>query len=96
MSTISSLKSIDNKNDVYRDKDCMKKFLKSLREHAMRIIKWNEIINKRAARLKWKSKICFINKEKRDNRYLNDKNLTKLEIIVIIQDEIEVLRIAFL
>ena len=39
MSTISSLKSIDNKNDVYRDKDCMKKFRKSLREHAMRIIK---------------------------------------------------------
>ena len=43
-----------------------------------------------------KKQNLFINKEKRDNRYLKDKNLTKLEIIVIIQDDIEVLRIAFL
>ena len=51
MSTISSFKSIENKHDVYRGKDCMKKFCESLREHAMKIINFlkNEVINKRAA-----------------------------------------------
>ena len=52
MSTISSFRSIENKHDVYRGKDCMKKFCESLREHAMKIInfkkKKNEI-NKTAA-----------------------------------------------
>ena len=38
MSTISLLKSIENKHDVYRGKDCMKKFCESLRKHAMKII----------------------------------------------------------
>ena len=37
MSTISSFKNIENKHDVYRGKDCMKKFCESLREHAMKI-----------------------------------------------------------
>ena len=31
-------KSIENIHDVYRDKDCMKKFYESLREQAMKII----------------------------------------------------------
>ena len=55
MSTISSFSSIENKNDVYRGKDCMKKFCEFVREHAMKIInfkkKKNEVINKRAARI---------------------------------------------
>ena len=38
MSTISSFRSIENKHDVYRGKDCMKKFCESLREHALKII----------------------------------------------------------
>ena len=38
MATISPFKSIKNKHDVYRGKDCMKKFCESLREHAMKII----------------------------------------------------------
>ena len=32
MSTISSFKSIENKHDVYKGKDCMKKFCESLKE----------------------------------------------------------------
>ena len=36
--TIFSFKSIENKHDVYRGKDCMKKFCESLRKHAMKII----------------------------------------------------------
>ena len=37
-STIASFRSIKIKHDVYRGKDCMKKFRESLREHAMKII----------------------------------------------------------
>ena len=36
ISTISSLRTIENKHDVYRGKDCMKKFCEFLREHAMK------------------------------------------------------------
>ena len=38
ISTISSLRSIENKHDVYRGSDYMKSFCESLREHAMKII----------------------------------------------------------
>ena len=38
MSTISLFRSIENKHDVYRGKDCTKKFCKFLKEHAMKII----------------------------------------------------------
>ena len=38
MSSISSLKIIENRHDVYRSKDCMRKFCESLREHSMKII----------------------------------------------------------
>ena len=38
ISTILSFKSIENKNDVFRGKDYMKKFCESLREHAIKII----------------------------------------------------------
>ena len=38
VSTISSFKNIENKHDVYIGKDCIKKFGKSLREHAIKII----------------------------------------------------------
>ena len=65
MSTISSFKSIENKHDIYRGKDCMKKFCESLREHAMKIInfkkKENEVINKRAAEImKMKKSFIFV------------------------------------
>ena len=38
MSTISSFKNIKNNHNLYRGKNCMKKFCKSLRERAIRII----------------------------------------------------------
>ena len=37
MSTTLPFKDTENKHDVYRGKDCMKKFCESLREHAMKI-----------------------------------------------------------
>ena len=38
MSTIWTFDGIQNKQDVYRGEDCMKKFCESLTEHAMKII----------------------------------------------------------
>ena len=38
VSKISSFRSIENKDDVYRGKDCMKKFCQSSREHAVKLI----------------------------------------------------------
>ena len=38
ISTISSFNRIENKRDVHRGKDCMKKLCESVREHAMKII----------------------------------------------------------
>ena len=38
MLPIWSFKSIENKHDIYRGQDCMKKFYKYLREHAKEII----------------------------------------------------------
>ena len=38
MSTISSFRRIEHKHDVYRGKDCMKKFYEFFREHSMKMI----------------------------------------------------------
>ena len=37
LSTILSFKSIENKDDICRGKDCMKTFCESLKEHAVKI-----------------------------------------------------------
>ena len=42
MSTISWFRSIENKHDVYRGKDCLKKFCEFLRGHAMEIISFKK------------------------------------------------------
>ena len=42
MPTISSFKHVENKHDVYKGKDCMKKFCKSIRENAMNIISFKK------------------------------------------------------
>ena len=41
-------------------------------------------------------KFCYICKEKIEDKYVKDKNIAKLEIIVIIQGNIKVLRIAYI
>ena len=59
MFAISSVRSIENKHDVYRGKDCEKTFCEFLREHTIKIINLkkntDEVINKRAAII-WKCK----------------------------------------
>ena len=42
MSTISSFRSIENKHNVYKGKNCMEKFCESLREHAVKIINFKK------------------------------------------------------
>ena len=62
--TISSFKSIENKHNVYRGKDCMKKFCGSLREHAMKIIifKKNKVksLMKEQQESYENAKICYL------------------------------------
>ena len=42
IATTSSFRGIENKHDLYRGKDCMKKFCESLREHAIDTIRFNK------------------------------------------------------
>ena len=62
--TISSFKSIENKHNVYRGKDCMKKFCGSLREYAMKIIifKKNKVksLMKEQQESYENAKICYL------------------------------------
>ena len=67
MSTVSSFKSITNKHDVCRGNDCMNKFCKSLRQHAMKILTNEQ---------QWSyenTKICHTCKEKFDDKHVKDK-----------------------
>ena len=67
MSTISLFKSIENNHNVYKGKHCIKKFCESLREHAMKIIKFEKKKMKsllKEQRESYKNaKICYICKE---------------------------------
>ena len=82
MSTISSFKSIENKHDVYRGKDTMKKFCESLRENAMEIInfkkKKTKLLTKEQQESYENSNICYICKEKFENKYMKDKKYCKV------------------
>ena len=77
----------------------MKKFCHLLRVHAMKIINFkekNEIINKRTARVKGKIQISVIFVKKDLKISISKiKNIVKLEIIVIMQNNIEVLHISY-
>ena len=82
MSTISSFRSIENKHDIYRSKNCMKKFCESLREHAMKMINFKKkkmkLSTKEQQELYENAKICYICKEKFENKYLKDKKYCKV------------------
>ena len=56
MSTIFSFKSKENQHDVYRAKDCMKKFYELLMRYSVLKRKKNEVIYKRTAGIIWKHK----------------------------------------
>ena len=95
MSTISLFRSIGNKCDVCRGKDCMKKFCEFLREHTIKTInlKKTKLLTKEQEELYENAKVCYICKEKFENKYLKDKK--KLEIILIMLEKIEELCITY-
>ena len=82
MSRISSFRSIENKLDVYRRKDCMEYFYEFLREHV------KSIINFRKKKMKlWtkeqqepyeNAKLFYICKEKFENKYFKDKKYLRV------------------
>ena len=67
-STISSFESIENQQDVYGDKDCMKKFCESLRDNVIKINNFEKkkmkLFTKQLQESYENAKICYIRKEK--------------------------------
>ena len=41
------------------------------------------------------AKICYIYKERNEDKYLKEKKIVRLEIIVITQENVEVLHVAY-
>ena len=82
MSTIFSFRSIENKHEVYRGKDCMKKFCEYLREDAKKIVNFKkekiQLLTKEQQESYENAKICYICKEKYENKYLKDKKYRKV------------------
>ena len=83
--TNCSFDTTKNKLDYYRGKNCMKNFFVHLKEHATKIVDYEK-----------KEMIPLINEEKNYIVSKEDlvlmmamKNITKLEIIVITQENIE-------
>ena len=67
---------------VFRGKDYMKRFSESLREHTMNIIsfikKEMKLLTKQQQESYENAKICYIFKEKFENKYLKDKKYYKV------------------
>ena len=82
MSTISSVKGIENKHDVCRGKDSIKNFCESLREHAMKIItlkrKKMKLLTDQQQELYENAKTCYICKEKFENKNTEDEKCCKV------------------
>ena len=81
MFTILLFISIENKNDAYRGKDYMKKFCESLREHAMKMINFKKEkikLRKEQQESYENAKICYICKEKFENKYFKEKKYRKV------------------
>ena len=79
MSTKSLFRSIENKHDVCRGKDCMKSFFDFLRKHAMKIINFKKKKKKLLPEEQKESyeiaKFCYIYREKIENIYFKDIRL---------------------
>ena len=77
MSTISSFKSIENRNVVCRGIDLVKKFCEFLREHAMELINFKkENMNSSAneqQKSHQKANICYISTGKSEDKHARDK-----------------------
>ena len=100
--TNCSFDETKNKLDFYRGKDCMEKFCKDLRDHAMKIINYKEKemipLTDKETKSYEKQKVCYICKKEFSademiKMHLN--NTIKSEIIVIIPGKLKELLIVF-
>ena len=79
MSTISSFKSIENKFIICRGKDSMKRFLGSLREHKMGVIKFKKKKNRRKCKNNIKMQTnCYNCTDRFKDKHAKDKNYLKV------------------
>ena len=82
-----------------RGSDCLTTFCESLRENTMKMINFkkrkSKLLTKEQEESYENAKICYICKERIENKYLVDKKLLKLEITVMVKENIEVLRKAY-
>ena len=78
----------------------MKKLWEFLRQHTMKIINFKKekmkIMNNELQESYENAKFCYIFKENFENKYLKKKYIVKLEIIVFIQGNTEVLLIEYI
>ena len=102
LSLICSFDSKENKHNFYRGRDCIEKFCKNLKELGTEIINYEEkdiipLTDKKVSFMKSKKNVTYVIKSffmiKMKKRNLNFTK--KLEIIVIIQENLEELLIAF-
>ena len=77
-----------SKHDVCNGKNCMKKFCKSLKEHAMKIIKFEKqkMIPLTNEEFQWYEKIPYrkeLLQKKNKEEYAGDEKYRRVEIIII-------------
>ena len=98
MSITLPFKAIKNKHDACRGNDCRNTFCGTLRKHAIKTTNFKKNKMKLLTNEQQKSyenvKMCYICKEKFEDKYAKDKKNAKLTSIVIIQVNIQVLYIA--
>ena len=93
----SNLEKTKHKHDVYKVKDCLKKFCESLREHRILILKIkNCFYEQKSSRnhMNIQNSFVFVKKSLKIDMW-KIKNIFKLEIIVIIQKNKEAPCIAY-
>ena len=99
MSKIWAFDGIENNHDVYRGKDCMNKFCKTLREYTMKIANFEENKKIPLTNEEYESYLnqrnCHFAKQSWDVRTLLIKIIVKLRTIVIILVITEVLHISY-
>ena len=75
-------------HDVYRGKDCMKKFCEFLREDAMKIIVFEKnmkLLTEEQKESNENATNFYICKEKLEKKYLKDKKYYQVRDVAIIQ-----------
>ena len=97
--THGSFHKAENRIDYYRGEDCMKKFCLDLIEHVTKIINYEKKkmipLTKKEEKKHNKQKVCHICRKEFNTDDSDKKYQRRLEIIVIIQENIEVLFMIF-